>query len=309
MRRALHALTAASAAAIATLAFATPSWAEGTFSWEDSNGSGTATATDPGRAPSSTPGTVRVDNAPKTRVDNYTSVSVGSYTSGDPQATATKPPLDPTRPIYSTMNRTSNSAPGQRTGPMTAMIEGGSAPAAAPTTPATPAPAAPGAPAPQIDPGVLAQQAVSQMTLEAPRIASTPDDPDTMGAVGLPVWFWVDNPGPTTTGPNSTTATAGSVSVTATAMFTGLTIDNGDGTTTRCHGPGTRYPGKGIYESPTCGHTYMKMSRDLYTVTTTAHWEITWTSNTGAGGTIPVDLTSTKQLRIGQYETVVTSVR
>ncbi|MBP2407301.1 hypothetical protein JOF44_000204 [Brachybacterium fresconis] len=77
------------------------------------------------------------------------------------------------------------------------------------------------------------------MHLEAPEVASTPNDPDTLGAVGLPVWLWVANPGPTTTGPNSTSATAGDVTVTATATFSGMTIGMGDGTTIECTGSGT----------------------------------------------------------------------
>lgn len=167
-------------------------------------------------------------------------------------------------------------------------------------------------PAPQIDPAELAQTAVSQMELEAPEVASTPDDPDTLGAVGLPVWLWVANPGATTTGPNSTSATAGNVTVNATATFSGMTIDMGDGTTIECAGPGTEYPGSGIYESPDCGHVYEQMSDDqpdgLYTVGITAHWTVTWESNGGESGEIPVDLTTSKQLRIGSYQSVVTDV-
>lgn len=169
-----------------------------------------------------------------------------------------------------------------------------------------------GQPVEQVDPNVLAQTAVSQLGLVAPEISSTPNDTDTLGAVGLPVWFWVSNPGDTTTGPASTSATAGAVTVNATATFTGMSIDMGDGETIECSGPGTEYPGTGIEPSPDCGHVYQKMSDDqpdgLYTATITAHWTVTWDSNVGVTGTIPVDLTTTKQLRIGSYQTVVTGV-
>ncbi|MBP2407310.1 hypothetical protein [Brachybacterium fresconis] len=169
-----------------------------------------------------------------------------------------------------------------------------------------------GGPAARPSPAEVAQTAVSQMHLVAPQIASAPNDPDTLGAVGLPVWLWVANPGPTTTGPNSTSATAGDVTVTATATFSGMTIDMGDGTTIECTGPGTEYPGTGIEESPDCGHVYEQMSDDqpggLYTVNITAHWAVDWESNSGEGGQIPVDLTTDKQLRIGSYQSVVTDV-
>lgn len=184
-----------------------------------------------------------------------------------------------------------------------------------PGAPAAPAPADPAPeaePEPQVDPSDLAQTAVSEMGLEAPEIASTPNNADTLGAVGLPVWFWVANPGSTTTGPNSTSATAGAVTVNATATFDGMTITTGDGSTIECAGPGTEYPGKGLQESPDCGHVYEQMSDDqpdgLYTVDITAHWTVDWDSNVGASGEIPVDLTTSKQLRIGSYQTVVTGV-
>lgn len=185
---------------------------------------------------------------------------------------------------------------------------------AAPAAPAQePAPQEGGEPAaPQVDPAELAQTAVSQMGLEAPAIASTPNDTETLGAVGLPVWLWVTDPGETTTGPNTTSASAGAVTVTATAKFSGMSIDMGDGTTIECDGPGTEYPGTGIDPSPDCGHVYEQMSDEqpdgLYTVNITAHWGVEWESNTGETGTIPVELTTSKQLRIGQYQTVVTNV-
>ncbi len=185
----------------------------------------------------------------------------------------------------------------------------------APGTPDAPAadePSPEAEPEPQVDPAELAQTAVSQMDLEAPEIASTPNNPDTLGAVGLPVWFWVANPGEKTTGPASTSTSAGAVTVNATATFDGMTITTGDGSTIECAGPGTEYPGKGIEESPDCGHVYEQMSDDqpdgLYTVDITAHWTVDWDSNVGASGEIPVDLSTSKQLRIGSYQTVVTGV-
>ncbi|MGP5291677.1 hypothetical protein ACTXL6_16585 [Brachybacterium tyrofermentans] len=223
-------------------------------------------------------------------------------------------------PIYYDGSGQSNARPAPGVGENVAVIDGGDPPPAEPADPAAPAPAPAPAEeqpadepaAPQVDPAELAQTAVSQMGLEAPEIASTPNDTETLGAVGLPVWLWVSNPGETTTGPSSTSATAGAVTVTATATFSGMSIDMGDGTTIECAGPGTEYPGTGIYESPDCGHVYEQMSDDqpdgLYTVDITAHWTVEWDSNVGAAGEIPVDLTTSKQIRIGAYQTVVTGV-
>ncbi|MGP5306902.1 hypothetical protein [Brachybacterium alimentarium] len=230
------------------------------------------------------------------------------------------PSLDPTKPIYNDGTGSTNAQTAPGVGGNVAVIDGGDPPPTEPADPAAPAPAP--APAeeqpadepaePQVDPAELAQTAVSQMGLEAPEIASTPNNPETLGAVGLPVWLWVANPGETTTGPNTTSASAGAVTVTATAKFSGMSIDMGDGTTIECDGPGTEYPGTGIDPSPDCGHVYEQMSDDqpdgLYTVNVTAHWGVEWESNTGETGTIPIELTTSKQLRIGQYQTVVTDV-
>lgn len=251
-----------------------------------------------------------------TSVSSGGRTSVGNYSSGSPSSVSSSRPDNVE--ILDDGSRATYKPEGAYVQP-----EGGSGPTAFfdgmtqgqpdPAEPATPdAPAQAQEPAPQVDPAELAQTAVSQMGLEAPEIASTPNDTETLGAVGLPVWLWVANPGETTTGPNTTSASAGAVTVTATAKFTGMSIDMGDGTTIECDGPGTEYPGTGIDPSPDCGHVYEQMSDEqpdgLYTVNITAHWGVEWESNTGETGTIPVELTTSKQLRIGQYQTVVTAV-
>ncbi len=256
-----------------------------------------------------------------TSVSNSGRTSVGNYSSGSPSSVSSNRPDnveildDGSRATYYPEGAYVQGQNGGATAFVDGMTQGQPDPAdPAPAAAAPdPAPQGGGEPAaPQVDPAELAQTAVSQMGLEAPEISSTPNNPDTLGAVGLPVWFWVANPGATTTGPNSTSATAGAVTVNATATFEGMTITTGDGSTIECAGPGTEYPGKGVYESPDCGHVYEQMSDDqpdgLYTAEITAHWTVTWDSNVGAAGEIPVDLSTSKQLRIGSYQTVVTGV-
>ncbi|MGO2521217.1 MAG: hypothetical protein ACTH8F_13935 [Microbacterium sp.] len=260
-------------------------------------------------------GTTSVSNSGRTSVGNYSSGSPSSVSSNRPDNVEVLD--DGSRATYYPEGAY---VQGQNGGP-TAFVDGmtqaqpdpADPPAPAPPPAQDPAPQGAGeAPAPQVDPAELAQTALSQMGLEAPEIASTPNDTETLGAVGLPVWFWVSNPGETTTGPNTTSASAGAATVTATATFSGMSIDMGDGTTIECEGPGTEYPGTGIDPSPDCGHIYEQMSDEqpngLYTVNITAHWGVEWESNTGESGTIPVELTTSKQLRIGQYQTVVTDV-
>ncbi|MEV6537421.1 ATP/GTP-binding protein, partial [Streptomyces sp. NPDC051639] len=137
---------------------------------------------------------------------------------------------------------------------------------------------------PFVDPAVVAQQAVANMKLAGPEIAS----PRAAGKyiVGVPMWMWV-NRGPTTYGPNSASATAGGVTVTATAKVAKIVWRMGDGSAVACNGPGTRYTASyGKQASPTCGHTYSRTSADQkgakYPVTATATWTVDWQVNGGA---------------------------
>lgn len=326
MQRSFRKVTvAATAVAMLTIAVS-PAWASGEVDIDLGGGEGSSTvtvgATDPGSGGGSGGGggggSSSDGGGGTAPVDNAGSTPVGNYDNGPPrpaweQAGATDADRAAALTAGVTSYRDENGTPWSYTDPASGVADGGWNSGAQVSVPGEPAPGGDAAAsAPQIDPAVLAQTASSQMGLEAPEIASTPNDTDTLGAVGLPVWLWVANPGATTTGPNSTSATAGAVTVNATATFSGMTIDMGDGTTIECSSPGTAYPGKGIYESPDCGHVYEQMSDDqpggLYTVTITAHWTVNWDSNTGATGTIPIDLTTTKQLRIGSYQTVVTDV-
>ncbi|MHB9848986.1 ATP/GTP-binding protein [Streptomyces krungchingensis] len=160
---------------------------------------------------------------------------------------------------------------------------------------------------PPVDPAVVAQQAVAKMKLAGPEIAS----PRTTGTyiVGIPMWMWV-NKGPTTYGPNTASATAGGVTVTATANVTKIVWRMGDGATVSCSGAGTRYTAAyGKEESPTCGHTYTRTSaaqKDRkYGVTATATWAVDWQVN---GGGVTGQFTETRQSQtqvgIGELQVV-----
>lgn len=66
------------------------------------------------------------------------------------------------------------------------------------------------------------------------------------------MWMWVEQ-GPTTFGPASASATAGGVTVTATAKVSSIQWDMDDDSTVTCTGPGTRYDasrGTGLTCSP-----------------------------------------------------------
>ncbi len=151
------------------------------------------------------------------------------------------------------------------------------------------------------DPRVLAQQAVASMNLQPIAIGIVPEDrPDAVGLVGLPTWLWVENPGAQTWGPITRSASAGGVTVTATARVQSIRWLMGDGGVVSCAGPGTAYEDRyGTAESPTCGYRYPKQG--TYRVQAESSWLVTW-SGMGQSGTIPLSLTSSTQITIGELQ-------
>lgn len=160
-------------------------------------------------------------------------------------------------------------------------------------------------PVPQVDPRELAQRAVDSMTLLGPDIAS----PRAAGkyTVGVPMWMWV-NQSPTTYGPNTASATAGGITVTATAKVTKIVWTMGDGASVTCNGPGTPYTSSdGMAQSPTCGHVYSKTSAGAqngkFPVTATSTWTINWQGGGQAGQLTEVRQTNV-QVAVGEVQVV-----
>ncbi|WP_351230067.1 ATP/GTP-binding protein [Streptomyces sp. NPDC002133] len=130
-----------------------------------------------------------------------------------------------------------------------------------------------------MDPAQLAQQAADKMRLRAPEIGITPK-PGGKGVVGMPVYMWTET-GPETYGPNTASASAGAVTVTATAKVSKIVWQMGDGKTVTCTTPGTPYePEYGKKPSPDCGHRYEVPSSTQpsgkFHVTATSTWTIDW---------------------------------
>ncbi|WP_240802100.1 hypothetical protein [Streptomyces sp. A1136] len=153
-----------------------------------------------------------------------------------------------------------------------------------------------------VDVQALAQQAVEQLRLEGPDIGIAPR-PDGTGLVGMPVWMW-NKPGPTRTGPTSAAASAGSVTVTATAR--GAKMVWLMGAVITCTGPGTPYePRFGKQKSPDCGHMYTATSARApggrYRVTATTTWDIQW-AGAGQSGTLTTTRQSPTSLASGELQ-------
>lgn len=151
------------------------------------------------------------------------------------------------------------------------------------------------------DPRVLAQQAVDSMNLRPISIGIVPEDaPGAVGLVGLPTWLWVEDPGPQSWGPITRSASAGGVTVTATAEVGSVRWLMGDGGVVTCTGPGTPYQdGFGTSESPTCGYRYA--DQGTYRVQAESSWLVRW-SGMGESGTIPLTTTATTQVTIGELQ-------
>jgi hypothetical protein len=157
----------------------------------------------------------------------------------------------------------------------------------------------------------LADRAVAAMDFRAGAIGITPPPgPDKMGIVGVPTWLWVADPGESTTGPITRSASGGGITVTATGRLDRIVYNMGDGKTVTCTGAGTPYQESyGGQSSPTCGYLYTKTSAgkpgEKYTVSATSHWTVSW-SGGGQTGTIPLTFTRDTQISIGELQVIVT---
>ena len=158
-----------------------------------------------------------------------------------------------------------------------------------------------------VSPAELVDQAISEMGLSAPDIRLSPPADSPFGAtVGFPVWMWSGR-SETTTGPVTRTASAGPISVTATAVLARIAWAMGDGTIVTCLGPGTTFTdNQAGRPSPTCGHVYLrKADGGAFTIAATSHWEIRW-SGGGQSAFQTLDLTSHVRLPVREVRTLNT---
>ncbi|MGW7063538.1 ATP/GTP-binding protein [Streptomyces sp. NPDC054904] len=151
-----------------------------------------------------------------------------------------------------------------------------------------------------VDPAVLAQRAVDSMLLSPPAIGIVPK-PGGVGVVGMPVYMWTAT-GPETYGPNVASASAGAVTVTATAKVSKIVWVMGDGKSVVCTTPGTPYNAAfGKSPSPDCGHRYGSPGK--YHVTATSTWTIDWTGG-GQSGQLTEVRSSAVDIAVGEVQVV-----
>jgi len=155
---------------------------------------------------------------------------------------------------------------------------------------------------PTVDPAVLARQAVAALNLQPIRIGMVPEDkPGAVGLVGMPVWMWVAGPDARTYGPATNTANDGALSVSITAKVSLTRWDMGDGQVVTCRTAGSIYEDRfGKQMSPDCGYRYS--TQGSYTIRAVTTWDIAWTASTGQAGSIPLTLTATRTVVIGEVQ-------
>jgi hypothetical protein len=154
-----------------------------------------------------------------------------------------------------------------------------------------------------VDDITLARQAYRELPLLYPDPHTSPPF-NTRQLVGERTWLWIDE---AAWHDQSATAAVLGLSATATAHPTKVIWDLGDGTTVTCDGHGTPYDtSRPPSEQQTdCGHVYQQ-SGD-YAVTATIVWEVSWTSSTGAGGTLaPLQRGTTFPVAVEQRQAVIT---
>jgi hypothetical protein len=164
----------------------------------------------------------------------------------------------------------------------------------------------PGEDVPQVDPAVLAQQAVDKMRLLGPDIGITPE-PGGKGVVGMPVYMWTRQSAETY-GPNTASASAGGITVNATAKVTKIVWQMGDGNAVTCTTAGTPYKAAyGKQPSPDCGYRYSQpssaTSTGRYHVTATSTWSINWqVAGGGESGQLAETRTSAVDITVAEVQ-------
>jgi hypothetical protein len=163
------------------------------------------------------------------------------------------------------------------------------------------------APPPPPNPEILVNEAIGTMSVTASAMGVWPggwfdENSQAMGAVGLPVWFWSENPGPGVSGIATASAVSGTYMVFAQANLAGVTWSDDVGHSVECRLGSAPRVGETAWDSPSgCGWTYDQQGD--YQVTAVTHIRVDWTSNYGRAGTRTYDLSGpTHTLRIGEIQ-------
>lgn len=169
-------------------------------------------------------------------------------------------------------------------------------------------------PPPLVDPEELARVAREVMVIPVPAFDRNPKI-RSAGAptlVGLPTWFWVQNPasvgGPA--GTRTIQAQVGDVWAQVVARTGGLRLSSPAGGTTCPPARATTAYGAGVPAAGACTVEFTRASVAYpkgYPVTASTGWQATWTGSGGTGGGLdPLARTVTAQVPVAEVQNVVT---
>lgn len=163
---------------------------------------------------------------------------------------------------------------------------------------------------PPPNPEVLAQRAIATIGFRGIVMGTGPEtlefNPDSLGAVGLPVWLWAEETTPNTTGPVTASASERGFTVSVRATMTDIVWDIGDGGQPVTCGIGVRFDPRMMNpDTPVaCGRQQGYQKQGEYTITATSMWRVEW-NGIGESGVIPIEATSSGTVRIGEIQVVV----
>jgi hypothetical protein len=163
----------------------------------------------------------------------------------------------------------------------------------------------------------LAQRALKTLVIPSPSPGRYPAgrlrDGVPYTVVNAYTWYW-SNPGSFAV--LSARANAGAVWSQVTVTPSRLLFTPGDGSpTVSCNGPGVAWNrGDGVWAASPAGcdyrypHSSIHQPHGVVTATYGIQWRVTWTSSTGAAGTLPaLTTTATSTFAVAEVESVVVS--
>jgi hypothetical protein len=158
-----------------------------------------------------------------------------------------------------------------------------------------------------VDPAALAADALSSIGIAAPAIRTSPSSSGRL-YVQIPTWLWLDQ---TWWKTYRATASAGRVTATVVARPVRTSWSPGDGSSVSCAGRGTPWEAGLPDDATDCKHTYRNSSArhqgGTFGLKASVTLEVTWTSNTGAGGALPaITRTSTLDVEVGEIQAIGT---
>lgn len=146
----------------------------------------------------------------------------------------------------------------------------------------------------QETPGQIAAEMQKNLKLNGVAIASAPAA-NGVGLVGMPVWLWTRS----AQAIRPLSVTVGDITVTMNATIGHITWNLGTGGDFTCPNTGTAYQAKdGATTRPACGSFAGYSIAGNYTVTATAAWGVTWTSNVGIDQPNPAVVYKQSQIRL-----------